>query len=43
MSVEDTVIPILLGRMNVPVGRIQKAVAAALSGLGTSDSLYIYI
>jgi ATP-dependent Clp protease ATP-binding subunit ClpA len=33
MSVEDPVIPMLLGRMNVPVGRIQQAVSAALSGL----------
>ena len=30
MSVEDPVIPILLGRINVPVKRIQQAVSAAL-------------
>jgi len=37
MSVEDPVIPMLLGRINVPVKRIEQAVAAALQGLGTSE------
>lgn len=37
MSVEDPIIPMLLGRMNVPVKRIQQAVVAALQGLGTSE------
>ncbi|MDA0728129.1 MAG: AAA family ATPase [Bacteroidetes bacterium] len=37
MSVQDPVIPMLLGRMNVPVKRIQQAVTAAVQGLGTAD------
>ena len=37
MSVEDPVIPILLGRINVPVKRIQQAVSAALQRLGTAE------
>ena len=37
MSVEDPIIPMLLGRMNVPVKRIHQAVVAALQGLGTSE------